>query len=83
MDIVPEGLIPKDLTPAKQQFLEGSYFTKEYIVPDTINDKLKQIAGELQQQFPEFRILTVVGGIANGSYSLRALEKEQTTPGVV
>ena len=59
---------------SRNLFLESHYLREPYVVLPKIESILVETAAELKKKFPEFVCLTVVGGLANGSYALRRAE---------
>src|SRR3989339_451167 len=61
----------------RQEFLENSYLKEKYLTPDYIKEKLEDISQELKEKYPDyFNSITVVGGLANGSFMLRLKEEK-------
>src|SRR3989339_216680 len=64
----------------RQEFLENSYLKEKYLTPDYIKEKLEDISQELKEKYPDyFNSITVVGGLANGSFMLRLKEEKPAT----
>src|SRR3990167_5299207 len=74
----PSPIVPKELTPSRKQFLDTQYLQAAYLIPPEIKSTLEELTADLIQRFPELVSLTVVGGVANGSYMLRQSENPKT-----
>src|SRR3989339_467472 len=71
------GIKERGVDSERQEFLENSYLKEKYLTPDYIKEKLEDISQELKEKYPDyFTSITVVGGVANGSFMLRLKEEK-------